>query len=171
MTELSRFIDPENFQAAMEAIANDSFNDAFLSQSFIDHFKSLEPKEQKALNRNNLNLLLPVTLKLMDKGFFKTDIHRFYVKRCWSSSSYLTFNRRLSIDLKSTSSRMTKPSTRKERSTEEHEPIKVGDEHPTQGVSSSFIGGSLEETRIRLKEAAKKREERKKLRQAQDNRI
>ena len=171
MTELSRFIDPENFQAAMEAVASDSFNDAFLSQSFIDHFKSLEPKKQKALNRNNLNLLLPVTLKLMDKGFFKTDIHRFYVKRYWSSSSYLTFNRRLSTDLKAISQRMTKPSPKKEISKKEHEPIKVGDEHPTQGVSSSFIGGSLEETRIRLKEAAKKREERKKLRQAQDNRI
>lgn len=161
MTELSRFIDPENFQAAMEAIASDSFNDAFLSQSFIDHFKSLEPKEQKALNRNNLNLLLPVTLKLMDKGFFKTDIHRFYVKRYWSSSSYLTFNRRLSTDLKATSQRMTKPSLKKEISKKEHEPIKVGDEHPTQGISSNFIGGSLEETLIRLKEVDEKRKARK----------
>lgn len=161
MTELSRFIDPENFQAAMEAVASDSFNDAFLSQSFINHFKSLEPKEQKALNRNNLNLLLPVTLKLMDKGFFKTDIHRFYVKRCWSSNSYLTFNRRLSTDLKSTSSRMTKPSTKKEILKKEHEPIKVGDEHPTQGISSNFIGGSLEETLIRLKEVDEKRKARK----------
>ena len=146
MTELSRFIDPENFQAAMEAIANDSFNDAFLSQSFIDHFKSLEPKEQKALNRNNLNLLLPVTLKLMDKGFLK----QIFTDSMLNGVGVVVHTL---------------------RSTEEHEPIKVGDEHPTQGVSSSFIGGSLEETRIRLKEAAKKREERKKLRQAQDNRI
>lgn len=165
MTELSRFIDPENFQAAMEAIASDSFNDAFLSQSFIDHFKSLEPKEQKALNRNNLNLLLPVTLKLMDKGFFKTDIHQFYVKRYWSSSSYLTFNRRLSTDLKATSPRMTKPSPKKEISKKEHEPIKVGDEHRNQSISFGFIGGSLEETTIRLKQVAEKREERKRLRQ------
>ncbi len=164
MTELSRFIDPENFQEAMEAVASDSFNDAFLSHSFIDHFKSLEPKEQKSLNRNNLNLLLPVTLKLMDKGFFKTDIHRFYVKRYWSSNSYLTFNRRLSTDLKATSQRMTKSSPKK-ASREEYGPIRVGDEHPNQSVFSGFIGGSLEETRIRLKEVAKKREERKKLRQ------
>ncbi|OYQ69455.1 hypothetical protein B9T13_07785 [Wohlfahrtiimonas chitiniclastica] len=165
MEELIRFIDPDNFQAAMEAVASDSFNDAFLSLSFIEHFKSLESKKQKALNRNNLNLLLPVTLKLLDKGFFKTDIHRFYVKRHWSSNSYLTFNRRLSIDLTTTSSQMTKSSLKKEISKEEHEPIKVGDEHPNQSVSSGFIGGSLEETRIRLKEVSKKREERKKLRQ------
>ncbi len=165
MTELSRFIDPENFQEAMEAVASDSFNDAFLSHSFIDHFKSLEPKEQKSLNRNNLNLLLPVTLKLMDKGFFKTDIHRFYVKRYWSSNSYLTFNRRLSTDLKATSPRMTKPSPKKEISKEEHEPIKIGDEHPNQSVSSGFIGGSLENTRKKLKALSEKREERQKLKQ------
>jgi len=60
---------------------------------------------------------------------------------------------------------MTKPSTKKEISKKEHEPIKVGDEHPTQGISSGFIGGSLEETTIRLKQVAEKREERKRLRQ------
>lgn len=165
MKELSRFIDPENFQTAMEAVCSDSFNDAFLSQSFIDHFKSLNSKEQKALNRNNLNLLLPVTLKLIDKGFFKTDIHRFYVKRHWCSSSYLTFNRRLSTEFTATSTQIIKSALKKRISLEEHEPIRVGNEPPEPSISSTFFGGSLEETTKRLMEADEKRKERELLRQ------
>lgn len=166
MEEFIRFIDPKNFDESIREVSVGHLSDAFFSQVFFDYVEDLSNTERKVFNRSNVSMLLPITYRFIAAGIPIKIIHAFYRRRNWCTFSYPLFTRKIrnqkennllmAITANAALNKISEPI----HSDETYEPIKVGDSK-TESVSAGFIGGSLEETRAKLRAMNDRREKRK----------
>lgn len=171
MEEFIRFIDLKNFNESIREVSVGHLSDAFFSQTFFDYVEDLSNTERKVFNRSNVNMLLPITYRFIAAGIPIKIIYAFYRRRNWCTYSYALFTRKIrnqkenNLLIAATANAIEQnKASDYVPSNDTYEPIKVGDSK-TESISASFIGGSLENTRARLKEVAENRERKKRQRE------